>query len=69
MRYILHIFSEKFFVAMGTYDVYDVTNIQKNFWHLCFSSTLLCKEKESTKHLLVTNLIAQKFLRTHTITS
>ena len=46
---------------------YHVANIQKNNCHPCFLTTLLCKEKESTKHLLVTSLIAGKSLRTHTI--
>ena len=63
----LHTFSEKFFYCYGT--SYHVTNIQNNKWHLRFSSNLLCKEKESTKHLLVTSLIARKSLRTHTIPS
>ena len=46
---------------------YHVTNIQKNNCHPCFFTTLLFKEKESTKHLLVTSLIVGKYLRTHTI--
>ena len=60
----LHTFSEKIFYCYGT--SYHVTNIQNNKWHLRFSSNLLCKEKESTKHLLVTSLIARKTPRTHT---
>ena len=39
-----------------------MTNTQNIFWHLCFFSTLLCKKKQSTKHLLVTSLIARKSL-------
>ena len=61
MMYNLYTFSENFFLIS-----YHVTNIQKIFWYLRFFATLLCKEKESTKHLLVTSLIAQKSLRTHT---
>ena len=56
MIYNLHTFSD-FFIAMGTY---------KKNWHLCFFSILLCKEKESTKHLLAICLIPRKSLRTHT---
>ena len=61
MMYNLYTFSEKIFLMS-----YHVTNIQKKFWHLRFFTNLLCKEKESTKHLLVTSLIAQKSLRTRT---
>ena len=43
-----------------------VANTHKKSLHPWFFLTLLCKENKSTKHLLVTGLIAQKSLRTHT---
>ena len=65
----VHTFSKKIFLLLWEPRAsYHVTNIQKSFWHLCFFSTLLCKEKESTKHLIITSLITQKSLRTHTKT-
>ena len=68
MMYNLYTFSENFVLLLwNPMTSYHVTNIQKTFWHLHFFSTLLCKEKESTKHLLVTSLIVEKSRRTHII--
>ena len=66
MMYNLHTLSEIFLLLLEPMTSYHVTNIQKINLAPLFFSTLLCKEKESTKHLLVTSLIAQKSLRTHT---
>ena len=63
--YNLHTFSE-FFYCCGKLWRHITWLIYKKKWQLCFFSTLLCKEKESTKHLLVTSLIARKTSRTHT---
>ena len=51
----LHTFSESFFLLWESMTSYHVTNIQKNNF------------QESTKHLLVTSLVARKSLRAHTI--
>ena len=57
MMYNVHAFSEKLFLLLWEpMTSYHVTNVHKIFWYLCFFSTLLCQEKESTKHLLVTKI-------------
>ena len=68
MMYNFHTFFLKFFLLLWEpITLYHVTNTHTKIWDPCFFPTLLCKEKQSNKHLLVTSLIARKSLRTHTI--
>ena len=60
------ILSEIFFYCYGNLWRHITWLKYKKNWHLCFFSALICKGKESTKHLLVTSLIARKSLRIHT---